>query len=121
MPCTSGQKVVQSLRAVKIMIHAVQTNTFPMPTVWKKSMNVSLRKMGSVFGVLCCRKQGAWNGGGGILKEVTERYYNSLSLRLDPENVGSHGVTSGRTLRREMVPDKNGMKNTLFRSPLVVA
>ena len=29
-------KRLQSLRAVEMMIHAVQTNTFRMPTMWKK-------------------------------------------------------------------------------------
>ena len=44
--------------------------------------------MGSAFGVLCCREQGTWNGGGGgIIEAVTERYCNPVSLRFDPENL----------------------------------
>ena len=57
--------------------------------------------MGSAFWVLCRREQGAWNGGGGILKEVTARYYNPVSLRPDPENFGSH-----RSLRNEFYEEK---------------
>ena len=39
--------------------------------------------------------------GGGILKEVTARYYNPVSLRPDPENFGSH-----RSLQNELYEEK---------------
>ena len=109
-------KRLQSLRAVEMMIHAVQTNTFRMPTMWKKWMNTGLRKMGSAFGVICCREQGIRNWGD--LNKLRSDMITLFRYDLTRKNFGSHSHFRTNFIR-EMGPDNNGM-NTLFRSPLVV-
>ena len=56
---TLAGKRLQSLRAVNMMIHAVQTNTFRMPTVWKKvNEHWPLENGVSVWGSLLQRARG---------------------------------------------------------------